>query len=275
MTRPSATVIEVDATHLVATTDPVGPGDTRAEARAHLVDDRWLISLSPQELAPDTATALLVALADHATARGHPVEWWVEAAEDADDELAAAAGLVRDRELYQMRRPLPLDEHATIAVRPFRQGHDEDAWLALNNAAFHWHEEQSGWDRARLDARMAEPWFDPAGFLLHERDHQLAGFCWTKEHRTTVPALGEIHVIAVHPDQHGQGLGRELTLAGLDHLADRGLPVAMLYVEATNGPAVALYRSLGFEVHHCDRRYRRGAGPQDQAVLTPKSDPTA
>jgi mycothiol synthase len=56
-------------------------------------------------------------------------------------------------------------------------------------------------------------------------------------------------VIAVDPDLHGLGLGRQLTLAGLEHLSDEGIRTAMLYVDAANTVGVAMYESLGFAVH--------------------------
>jgi mycothiol synthase len=187
---------------------------------------------------------------------GH-VHLWVPKPTDPSDEVAAAGGRERGRDLLQLRRPLPVpgDRGEPLALRPFVVGQDEDAWLEVNNRAFHWHPEQGGWDVATLKEREAEAWFDPDGFLLHERDGRLAGFCWTKVHHDHVPPLGEIYVIAVDPDFHGLGLGRALVLAGLDHLAGAGLDVGMLYVDADNEPAVALYEQLGFTVDHLDRAY--------------------
>jgi mycothiol synthase len=46
-----------------------------------------------------------------------------------------------------------------------------------------------------------------------------------------------------------------LTRAGLDHLASVGIGTGILYVDAANVAAVALYRSMGFTTHHVDRSY--------------------
>jgi len=207
-------------------------------------------------------TQLLAAALDVIAADGGgPVYWWVSRATDAHAAVAASLGLSGSRVLHQMRRPLPTGIAYDLATRPFVVGQDEDAWLDVNNAAFEWHPEQGGWTRETLAAREAEPWFDPAGFLLHERGGRLAGFCWTKVHADQTPALGEIYVIAVHPDFHGAGLGPALTLAGLDHLAGKGITVGMLYVDGENTAALRMYGDLGFTVDHTDQAFRGDVTP--------------
>jgi mycothiol synthase len=188
---------------------------------------------------------------------GGPVFVWVSNPSEGDDAVAAAAGLTPARDLYELRVPLPAARPSPpIATRAFRPGADDLAWLDVNNRAFATHPEQGGWTADVLRERITEPWFDADGFLLHERDGRLAGFCWTKVHADVEPPLGEIYVIAVDPDLHGSGLGRALTLAGLAWLHDvRGVDVGMLYVDGANVPAMHLYERLGFTVHHLDRAY--------------------
>ena len=186
---------------------------------------------------------------------GH-VHWWVHQPTGAHDGMADAVGLGRGRDLLQLRRPLPLDAPLRdLALRAFVPGQDDLAWLEVNNRAFAWHPEQGGWDLATLQQRFTEPWFDPEGFLLHERDGQMAGFCWTKVHADHEPPLGEIYVIAVDPVHQGTGLGRDLVVAGLDWLHRHGLDHGMLYVDAGNVAAVRLYEQLGFTTDHVDRAY--------------------
>lgn len=183
------------------------------------------------------------------------VHWWWSAPSETDAAAVRSLGATAERHLLQMRRMLPTGMPVTVDTRSFRVGEDEEAWVRVNNRAFAAHPEQGRWTTDDVDQREREPWFDPDGFRLHERDGRLAAFCWTKLHRGQHegdPVLGEIYVIGVDPDFQGLGLGRELTLAGLASIADRGVEHGMLYVDADNESAVGLYRALGFTVHHTD-----------------------
>src|SRR5689334_6810123 len=195
-----------------------------------------------------------------AAAGGHALRLWAHGDLPAAAALAAATGFERFRALWQMRRPLserPAEPTlpAGRTLRAFVPGQDEDGWLALNARAFAKHPEQGGWTRHDLELREREPWFDPAGFFIAERDGHMTGFHWTKMHD---PALGEVYVVGVDPDEQGSGLGRALTLAGLRYLRDRGAAQAMLYVDEDNVPAIRMYEGLGFTRTTVDAMYRRG-----------------
>ena len=186
---------------------------------------------------------------------GGALNWWVFQPGAEHDELARQFGLTVGRELLQMRRPLPTGLPFDVSTRTFVPDVDDAAWVAVNNRAFADHPEQGGWTVETLRRRRAEPWFDPEGFLLHERGGRLAGFCWTKLHADLDPPVGEIYVVGVDPDFQGLGLGRQLTLAGLDSIHRRGVDTAMLYVDAANTPARTMYKRLGFTVSRTDRAY--------------------
>ena len=206
-------------------------------------------------LAGPSPTARAAWTADLLSAAGGdpPMTPFVEPVASWQRQELARRAWTPARELLQLRCALPRPDPVSIPTRAFRPGtRDEADWLAVNNRAFAWHPEQADRTPADLHAKMAEPWFDPTGFLLHHEDGRLVAFCWTKVHPASDvdPALGEIFVIGVDPDAAGRGLGRQMTLAGLAWLAEHGLHTGMLYVESDNETARRLYVGLGFVEHH-------------------------
>ncbi|TCB99070.1 mycothiol synthase [Micromonospora zingiberis] len=184
-----------------------------------------------------------------------PLRAWAHGDHPSAAALGVDLGFRRARVLWQLRRPLtaPLTEPRLpdgVVLRAFRPGADDDAWLALNARAFAEHPEQGRWGAEELRVRLAEPWFDPAGFLLavESATDRLLGFHWTKVHERPGSArIGEVYVLGVDPSAHGSGLGKALTAAGLAYLREqRGLDRVMLYVDESNTSAVALYERLGF-----------------------------
>jgi mycothiol synthase len=203
---------------------------------------------------------------------------WAHGEQPSARALATSMGFVVSRELWQMRRSLysalpdaPVPEGLT--VRPFEPGADDDAWVALNAKAFKGHPEQGTWTIDDLHERMAEPWFDPAGFFIAVRDGRMVGFHWTKVHGGSPDhghdelgphaheghahdPIGEVYVLGVDPSERGTGLGRALTVLGLRHLRALGLAEVMLFVDVDNPAAIALYTRLGFTHWDTDVMFR-------------------
>jgi mycothiol synthase len=226
----------------------------------------WALGLArdpaPADADTDPTAALLAVATGHVAKHGGGQALvWLFDPSPVDDATLEACGFAWQRDLYQMRVPLPLAETAkfptTIELRTFAPGRDEDAWLEVNNRAFGNHPEQGGWVRATLARRMAEPWFDPSLFILAFDAAGLAGSNWLKVHEPNDRdrRIGEIFVIGVDPGHQGLGLGRALAVEGLARLAARGIDTGMLFVAKENTGALALYRALGFTVHRTDRAY--------------------
>lgn len=192
---------------------------------------------------------------------------WSHVDSEAARGFAAARGLEPVRSLLVLGRSLTGAEPwpdaqvpEAYAVRSFERGRDEDEWLRVNAAAFARHPEQGALTRADLEQRMAQPWFDPVGLILvvesGEPSHVVA-FHWTKVDPPD-GARGEVYVVGVDPAHQGEGLGRAVTILGLDHLRDRGLAEVVLYVDEENEAAVHTYRSLGFDTLEVHRQYAAG-----------------
>jgi ribosomal-protein-alanine N-acetyltransferase len=135
-------------------------------------------------------------------------------------------------------------------------------------------------DAARLSAIHASAFARPWGTFEFERlladrvvladglflgrSQSPSGFVLSR----TVADEAEILTIAMAPEARGQGHARPLLAHHLDELARAGVRKVHLEVEDGNGPALALYRRLGFrQVGRREGYYRKPDGTT-MAALT-------
>jgi len=104
------------------------------------------------------------------------------------------------------------------------------------------------WTREALADELQKSY---ARVMVAARDHGVCAFvhCWL--------IADEIQILNVATDRsyRRQGVARALLEALLDELSPKGFCVALLEVRASNAPAIALYRSLGFSDDAIRERY--------------------
>ena len=120
---------------------------------------------------------------------------------------------------------------------------------------------------------FADPWSESAlqllckphalGLILPPAENEACA----KAYAGMTYALDEASVtnVAVRPDCRRQGLARCLMLELMHRASQQGAERMYLEVRASNDPAIALYRSLGFET--CGRRPHFYQNPTEDALL--------
>lgn len=256
-----------DATHLLATEGGRIVGyalRTLSPSLSKTSDDLAEMVVAPQSRGQGIGQRMLTTLVNMPE-RPHLTLW--AHGRDADvRRWAGHLGFEPVRQLLQLRRRLQdlarIELPDGTQLRCLRPGQDDAQLLAINRAAFAQLPDQASWTAQDLQDRFHQPWFDANRCLVAVAGPQaqtpgaLLGFHLTKV-EPAEPTLGEIYVLAVAPAQAGRGLGHSLALAGMHLLRDAGCTVVRLYVDANNGPAVALYRSLGFQQWDEDVLFRQ------------------
>lgn len=230
-------------------------------AYAQLDDGSAELAVHPDRRRQGLGTRLL----DAVLAEAPDARVWAHGPHPGAAPLAASRGLVVVRELWLMTGgPESLAAAAGsapalpdgVTVTTFDADRDGDDWVAVNARAFAHHPEQGRMTRADLEARTAEPWFDPEGFWLARDggDGTLLASMWTK----VSDAVGEIYVLGVDPAAQGRGLGGFLTATAMQRFARLGLAEVELYVEGDNEAAIRTYQRAGFTRRRADVQYAAG-----------------
>lgn len=141
-----------------------------------------------------------------------------------------------------------LDRHALAKYVSFRSEVDSRVFPCLGEIA--------GCKRLMHEIIRQKSFLPEATWLVtHPRGDLAAPIdCGTIQGLTQSRGLGAIQNVGVVPEHRGMGLGRALMIQSLHGFRSAGLRRVYLEVTAENGPAVELYRSLGFV--HCRTIYK-------------------
>ena len=84
----------------------------------------------------------------------------------------------------------------------------------------------------------------PQGIVFIESENKKIAYNWTLLNENNKTGL--ISMIGVHPEFQGKGIGKQILLAGLKSLYNRGAKIVSLEVDSENENAMNLYKKIGF-----------------------------
>ena len=134
--------------------------------------------------------------------------------------------------------------------RNLRPG-EEDQLTAIQNRAF-----TGTWGfnpntREEIAYRIHSSTCSPEDVIMVYRQDRPIAYCWTRifheGSRDGGVSRGEIHMLGVDPEYRKQSIGKNVLLAGLHHLEDKGVKLVELTADSEMPAALALYESAGFE----------------------------
>ena len=188
-----------------------------------------------------------------------PLEAWLRGATDEDLATATGAGFHEVRRLHVLgvtadglardvaAPPSVPDGLRLRSFDPDAPGDGDAAAVVrlLTRAYPPVARAPSGGFDERFPVLRAADWFRAEDLLLLEDvgTGELQALHWMKRRGD---GIGEVYNLAVDPSAQGRRHGALLLDAGLRHLVDVGSREVVLWVDAANAPAIALYRSRGF-----------------------------
>ncbi|MBR5021913.1 MAG: ribosomal protein S18-alanine N-acetyltransferase [Oscillospiraceae bacterium] len=117
------------------------------------------------------------------------------------------------------------------------------------------------WSENSIASEVANPL---SYWLVAEVDGVVAGYVGSQ----TVLDASDMMNLAVSPDYRRQGIGQALVEALVEYLRENKVIALLLEVRVSNAPAIALYKSLGFELVGCRPKYYHN--PREDALILRK-----
>lgn len=140
-------------------------------------------------------------------------------------------------------KPEDLDRHAVTKFGCFRGELDAQVFPSLSTL--------EGCRRLMLEIASQRTFLPQATWLITrigEESNPEPIDCGTIQGLANGRDAGSVQNVGVCPEHRGQGLGRALVLQSLIGFQAAGLRRVFLEATAENGPAVDLYRSVGFRL---------------------------